>query len=67
LGEEDELVGVALHLVRMDGQPEVVEEEELELELVEFGKGEAANLYFFVEKIAVSTEISQSSIMGDGG
>lgn len=34
-GEEDELLGAALHLVGGDHEPEVVQAEELELQLLE--------------------------------
>ncbi|KAG6846611.1 hypothetical protein H0H87_006115, partial [Tephrocybe sp. NHM501043] len=43
-GEEDELLGVALHLRGGYDEAKVVEEEKLELELVEPGEGEAADL-----------------------
>jgi hypothetical protein len=38
------LLGVALHLVARDDEAEVVEQQELQLELVELGLREAADL-----------------------
>ena len=42
--ESDKMLGVKMHLLGRDDEPEVVEEQELELELVELWKGEAAYL-----------------------
>ena len=40
----DEMLGVKVHLLRGNDESEVIQEEKLEFELVEFWEGEAAYL-----------------------
>lgn len=62
LGEDYELFGVALHLLRGDDEAEVVQEEELQFELVELGLREATDLEWSRHSFSVQNEATEWEI-----
>ena len=56
--ESDKMLGVKMHLLGRDDESEVVQEQELELELVELWKGEAAYLKTSDLKLSRDEEVN---------